>query len=283
MSDDGGPTPPPRRQRPWIVLSLEEALLDVRPAILHVIHLLSGATPADVAALEATGVLDDPWDLARAAHPWIRAGRPMPLPVGDWRAIVNQCGADTGDLHARAQRLYRELGWRAEASRIDAVRLSRLADVAHVAVVTDRDASGLARAETCFGFRFAHRTTAEDGARPDPDMLLRHGATGHFLGRGARDRATAEAARFVFHDVGTAPALLVDRMIARLAEPIAAVAPVDAPAAPPPEGASPRRNLRVPPPPGAVARDRAAPPAPAEEALRASGDTQGARLRVSGA
>lgn len=249
MSEGGTPSAP-RRARPWIVLSLEDAVLDVRPAVLSVVHLLSTATPADVAALKATGELDDPWDLARAAHPWIRAGRPKPLPPGGWRVIVNQCGWDPGDLHARAERLYREREWRQERGYVEAARLARLAELAHVALVTDRDRAGLARAESCVGFHFEHVTTAEDGARPDPSVLTRHAPTGHFVGRGPRDRATAQAARFVFHEVKTSPAVLVEKLIRGLAEPAvvpaAAVAPVERadPAAPPP-ATGPLRKIRV--------------------------------------
>ncbi len=222
-----GATPPaPRRQRPRIVLSLEDALLDTRPAILSVIHLLSGATPADVAELEATGELDGPWEVARAAHPWIRAGRPRPIPPGGWRIIVNQCGFDPGDLTTRAARLYAEREWRKEAARVDPQRLARLAEVARIAVVTDRDRAGLARAEACIGFHFEDATTAEDALRPDPRALLMHDATGHFVGRGPRDRACAEGARFVFHEVVGSPVPIVDKMIARLA-PVAAT-PVQA-------------------------------------------------------
>jgi len=220
--NDGAPPPAPRRQRPWIVLSLEDALLDTRPAVLSVIHLLSGATPDDVAVLEATGELDGPWEVARAAHPWIRAGRPKPPPAGGWRVIVNQCGFDPGDLRARAERLYAQREWRQEAPRIDAARMAQLADVAQLAVVTDRDRAGYARAEVCLGYTFAHVTTAEDALRPDGAALSRHAPTGHFVGKGPRDRATAEAARFVFHDVGASPLAIVDKMISRLAAPVGA-------------------------------------------------------------
>lgn len=243
---EGGTPPPPRRARPWIVLSLEEAVLDVRPAILSVIHLLSGATPADVAVLEATGELDDPWDLARAAHPWIRAGRPKPLPEGGWRVIVNRCGNDPGDLHGRAARLYAEREWRQEASRLALGQLARLTELAHVAVVTDRDRAGLARAEHCVGHRFEHATTAEDGARPAPAVLLRHAERGHFVGRGPRDRATAEAARFVFHDCTPGASVVVERILTRLAEPIAVAPPPEerAPDAPAPT-TGPLRKVKV--------------------------------------
>ncbi|MFN7146316.1 MAG: hypothetical protein ACK4YP_21260, partial [Myxococcota bacterium] len=52
----------------------------------------------------------------------------------------------------------------------------------------------------------------------------RHAPTGHYLGAGAEDRALAAAARFVFHDVGERPIPVVDRMIAKLSQQVAAAA-----------------------------------------------------------
>ncbi len=213
-----------QRRRPWLVFALEDALLDTRAGRLHVIHALSTATPADVALFEATGEYDDPWVIARAAGTWVRAGRPRPLPLGGWRVVVNQCGGDPGDLDSRARMLWELRGWKAEAPRVDAARLSRLAEVAQLGIVTSRDRKGLARAEEVLGYHFAASTTGEDGARPDPQVLLRHGATGHFIGIGDQDRATALAARFVFHDATAGLAPIVDRMLQKLA-------PAPAPAA----------------------------------------------------
>lgn len=223
--NDGAPPPAPRRQRPWIVLSLEGALLDPRPAVLSVVHLLSGATAADVALFEATGEYESAWDIARAAHPWVRAGRPKPIPPGGWRVVVNQCGWDPGDLHGRAAMLYQQREWRKEAGRVDPERLARLAAVAHLGVVTSRDRAGWARAEECLRVRFDAVTTIEDAVRPDPDALLRHAPTGHYLGSGPEDRALAVAARFVFHDVGAGPIPVLDRMIAKLSQQVAAASP----------------------------------------------------------
>ncbi|MDP2305796.1 MAG: hypothetical protein Q8P18_07190 [Pseudomonadota bacterium] len=205
-----------KRRRPWIVFALEDALLDTRAGRLHVINALSTATPADVALFEATGEYDDPWVIARAAGTWVRAGRPRPLPLGGWRVVVNQCGGDPGDLDARARTLWELRGWKAEAPRVEASRLAQLAEVAQLGIVTHRDRQGLARAEQVLGHAFAAATTREDGVRPDPQVLLRHGPTGHFIGIGEEDRATAKAARFVFHDATAGLAPIVDKMILKL-------------------------------------------------------------------
>lgn len=212
----GPPSPAVRRRHPWIVFALEDALLDTRAGRLHVIHALSTATPADVALFEATGEYDDPWVIARAVGTWVRAGRPRPIPVGGWRVVVNQCGGDPGDLRARAAILWELRGWKAEAPRVASSRLAKLAEVAQLAIVTHRDSVGLARAEEVLGYQFAASTTREDGARPDAQVLLRHGPTGHFIGIGDEDRATAKAARFVFHDATAGLAPIVEKMILKL-------------------------------------------------------------------
>ncbi len=211
--------PAAARRRPWIVFGLEDGLLDTRAGRLAVIHALSGATAADVALFEATGEFDDPWVIARAACAWVRAGRPKPLPAGGWRVVVNHCGGDPGDLIGRAATLWELRGWKAEAPRVDAPRLVRLAELANLAVVTSRDREGLARAESVLGYHFEAATTREDGLRPDPRVALRHASTGHYVGVGPEDRATAEAARFVFHDAGAGLLPVVDRMIRKLAPP----------------------------------------------------------------
>ncbi|MDP2317577.1 MAG: hypothetical protein Q8P41_32125 [Pseudomonadota bacterium] len=198
------------------MFALEDTLLDTRAGRLAVIHALSGATPADVAAFEATGEYDDPWIIARAAGTWVRAGRPRPIPSGGWRVVVNQCGGDPGDLAIKARTLSELRGWKAEAPRVDATRLVRLAELAQLAVVTGRDRTALARAEGVLGYHFGAATTAEDGLRPDPQVVLRHGPNGHYIGVTEADRATAGAARFVFHDATKGLAPIVDRMIQKL-------------------------------------------------------------------
>ncbi len=213
----GGASSPVTRRKPWILFALEDALLDTRAGRVAVIHLLSGATEADVARFEATGEFDEPWILARAIGPWVRAGRPLPLPTGGWRVVVNHCGGDPGDLVRRADALWDLRGWKAEAPRVDAARLHALAEVAHLGVVTRRDRGGLARAEEVLGYHFEAATTFDEGLRPDADVLTRHATTGHFIGVTAEDRATAEEARFVFHDASRGLAALVDRMIKKLA------------------------------------------------------------------
>jgi len=222
----GGASQPVTRRKPWILFALEDVLLDTRAGRVAVIHLLSGATEADVARFEATGEYDEPWILARAIGPWVRAGRPLPLPPGGWRVVVNQCGGDPGDLVRRAQALWDLRGWKAEAPRVDAERLRALAAVAQLGVVTRRDRRGLERAEEVLGYHFEAATTFEDALRPDAEVLTRHATTGHFIGVTAEDRATAEAARFVFHDASRGLAPLVDRMIKKLApvEPLSAEA-----------------------------------------------------------
>ena len=199
---------------PWVVFALEDVLLDTRPPIVSVIRTLSGATLADIQAFEATGDFDDPWQLARAACAWIRAGRPASIPRGGWRVVVNQCGGDPGDLSRRAQALWRERAPREELPRMDADRLRSLGAVARLAVCTRRDRADLAQAEALLGVRFDAATTAEDGLRPDPQVLLRLSPSGHFVGRGDIDRACAEGARFVFHAAGEDLTRVVDRMLA---------------------------------------------------------------------
>lgn len=212
------------------MLSLEGVLIDPRPAVLSVIHHLTGATAADVAAFEATGEYAGPWEIARALHAWVRARRPRPIPPGGWRVVVNQCGMDPGDLTRAAERLYQQREWRKEGAYVPPDRLARLEELARLAVVTDRDSAGLARAEEVLGRRFAASTSAGDAVRPDPGALLRLGPTGHFVGCGPRDRACAEGARFVFHEAGAAPLAVIDRMLSRLAAP--AVPPPSAPVEP---------------------------------------------------
>lgn len=208
--------PAPARVRPLVAIALEGTLLDPWPGVAAVIQMLSGATPQDVAAFEATGEYRSPWEIARAAGPWVAAGRPRPIPPGGWRVVVNQTGRDPGDLGAHGRRLWELRGWRFEAPRVDAGRLRQLSEVANVVLVTGRDRRGLAHAEEVLGWTAFAATTSEDVLRPDPQVLLRHGATGHFVGSTAADRACAEAARFVYHDATNGLRAIVDRMIRSL-------------------------------------------------------------------
>ena len=205
MKDDG---------RPNVAVSLE-CLVDARPAMLWVIYSLSGASPADVEELERSGY-EDPWELARVANCWVRAGRPRPLPHAEWRIVVNQCGGDPGDLQSRGERLYAHLGWRREVALVPVARIQELAGRVRLAVVTDRDRGGLARGEEVLGFQFPQSVTVEDAKRPDAEVLTRLGGGGHFLGHGPRDRACAEGARYAFHELGKQPLTVVERLIARL-------------------------------------------------------------------
>lgn len=208
--------PAPARVRPLVAIALEGTLLDPWPGVAAVINMLSGATPQDVAAFEATGEYRSPWEIARAAGPWVTAGRPRPIPTGGWRVVINQTGRDPGDLAAHGRRLWELRGWRFEVPRVEKERLVRLSELANVLLVTGRDRKGLARAEEVLGWSPYGATTSEDAVRPDPQVLLRHGPTGHFIGSTAGDRATAEGARFVYHDASAGLRPILERMIRSL-------------------------------------------------------------------
>lgn len=205
-----------KRPRPCVVFAVDGVLLDVRLGLHAVVQRLSGCTLQEVARFKAAGGYDDDWELARAAAVWVRARRPLPIPDGGWRRMVNLYGGDPGDLGPRCRRLYLEEYWRKERPLLDAARLERLSRVATVGACTARNREELARAEELLGFHFPAATTREDARRPDAEALLRLGPTGHYLGVGEDDRRTAAAAGYTFHAVEESPTGVVDRLLAEL-------------------------------------------------------------------
>lgn len=202
--------------RPCVVFALDGALLDVRPGLYAVVQRMSGCTLQDLARFKAVGGYDDDWELARAVSVWVRARRPLPIPDGGWRRMVNLYGGDPGDLAARCRRLYLDEYWRKERPLLDAARLERLSRVAKVGVCTARSREELAKAEEVLGFAFPVATTREDARRPDAEALRRLGPPGHYLGVSDEDRRTAAAAGWTYHAVEESPEGLVDRLIGEL-------------------------------------------------------------------
>ena len=185
------------------------------PSVDGIVRLLSGCTAADIARFRATGEFDDPWELARAACVWLRAGRPLPLLEGGWRRMINLYGDDPGDLAPRCRRLYREEWRHKEVPLIDTARLDELAAFTRVAACTGRSREELTSAEELLGFHFPTSTTREDVLAPDPEALRRLGPPGHFFGASHNARRLAEATKFVYEPVTGSPIAGVDRLLAR--------------------------------------------------------------------
>ena len=202
--------------RPWVVFDVDGVLLDVRPSFYAIIKRMSGCTDADIALFKAAGGYNDDWELARAAFAWVRAHRPMPIPDGGWRTMVNRCGNDPGDLAPRCRHMYMGGLWQDEQPLVDTERLVRLSTVANIAACTGRDRPELTLAEQRLGFRFPAWTTSEDVRKPDPQALLRLCPGGDFFGDTEDDRRCAAAAGFTFHHVTTTPVAALDGILARL-------------------------------------------------------------------
>jgi hypothetical protein len=182
--------------RPWVVL-VGDALLDTSAAEEAALRRLTGLGDAEVAAFRATGEYADAWELARAASVWVRAGRPLPLPEGGWRRMVNVYGEDPGDLAPRGRRLVAGAFADRVVVRLDAERLAALAELAEV---------GLAGRAVPLPFPFAAHVSLE------ADALRALAPKGHLVGG---DAAVAKAAGWTGHPVAPGVARVVDGLVAR--------------------------------------------------------------------
>ena len=182
-----------------IVFDIDGVLLDVRPSFYRVVQELSGATLTDIGRFKANGGFNDDWELTRAATAWIKAGRPELFgQVDGWRAVIDRCGNDPGDLSAQCHALYSEHYWKDEKPLVTSAQLRSLSKRFAVRACTGRSRWELDRAEELLGFTFPLATTSEIVRKPNPQALLRllpgNATEVWMLGDTEDDRRTVEAA-----------------------------------------------------------------------------------------
>jgi phosphoglycolate phosphatase-like HAD superfamily hydrolase len=183
-----------------LVFDIDGVLIDVRPSFYRIIHELSGATFDDIRKFKDNGGFNDDWELARAAHSWVKAGKPPIFGrVENWRDVVEQCGHDPGDLSERCKALYRQNYWRDEKPLLERPILESLARSARICACTGRDRWEFDRAEELLRFTFHASSTMEDIRKPAPEALLRllpeNASEVTMFGDSEDDRRTIENAR----------------------------------------------------------------------------------------
>jgi hypothetical protein len=199
--------------RPWVVFELDEVLLDPGPGRREVVLGMSGATADDLAALQGAARIVDDWDLARAAHAWVQARRPRPIPTQGWRAVVNHVGGDPGDISARCVRLYLAGAWERDAPRVDAAGLAELARLARIGAWSQRSRPEILRGGERLGVAFEGVVGAGQGSDALRDLAPR----GMFVGRTDAARAFAAGAGWTWVSVPTTGDAVIAGLLQRLA------------------------------------------------------------------
>lgn len=156
------------------MFDIDGVLIDVRPSFYRIINELSGATFEDIRKFKDNGGFNDDWELARAAHAWVKAGKPSLFgTVSNWKDVIDRCGNDPGDLSDKCKDLYRRHYWRDEKPILDGDILDELRKTWRICACTGRDRWEFDRAEELLRFKFDAVSTAEDVRKPAPEALLR--------------------------------------------------------------------------------------------------------------
>ena len=202
----------PAESRPWVVFELDEVLVDPAPGRREVVRQMSGATDAELELLRGTAHIVEDWDLARAAHAWVQARRPQPIPRQGWRAVVNHVGGDPGDISGRCVRVYAEGAWQRDAVRVDGAQLTELAARVRLGVWTTRSAREVA----CAGERLGVRFDAVLANGAGVDALRTLASRGMFAGRTEAARHVASGAGWTWVAVVTTGDAVIDGILQRM-------------------------------------------------------------------
>lgn len=202
----------PTHTRPWVVFELDEVLLDVGPGRREVVRQMSGATDAELEILRATANIVEDWDLARAAHAWVQAGRPKPIPTRGWRAVVNHVGGDPGDISARCARLYADGSWRTDGVRVHLAHLAELAGLVRLGAWSPRSSAEARRGGDRLGVAFDALLTGGAGGGD----LRALSARGMFVGRTEAARQFATGAGWTWVAVATTGDAVIDGLLQRM-------------------------------------------------------------------
>ncbi len=199
--------------RPWVVFELDEVLVDPSQGRREVVRQMSGATDAELDLLRATANIGDDWDLARAAHAWVQARRPKPIPRQGWRAIVNHVGGDPGDISGRCVRLYNDDAWRRDAARVELAPLAELARLVRLGAWSVRSRAEVLRG----GERLGVTLNAVLAAGAHADDLRALAGRGMFVGRTDAARQFATSVGWTWVPVVTSGDAVLQGILQRMA------------------------------------------------------------------